>query len=58
MASVASPRTRALPKLDSLPGSFVLPALVLLGLFAVSLYLRTNSLGVRCGGSVSGPCAR
>ena len=45
MASVASPRTRALPKLDSLPGSFVLPALVLLGLFAVSLYLRTNSLG-------------
>ena len=45
MASVASPRPRALPKLGSLPGSFVLPAVVLLGLFVVSLYLRTNSLG-------------
>jgi uncharacterized membrane protein len=45
VASVASPRTRALPKLGSLPGSFVLPALVLLGLLALSLYLRTNSLG-------------
>ena len=28
-----------------LPSSFVLPALVLLGLFAVSFYLRTHSLG-------------
>jgi mannosyltransferase len=45
VASVASPRPRALPKLGSLPGSFVLPAVVLLGLFVVSLYLRTNSLG-------------
>ena len=44
MASVAS-RARALPKVGSLPASFVLPAAVLLGLFAVSLYLRTDSLG-------------
>jgi uncharacterized membrane protein len=44
VASVAS-RPRALPRLGSLPNSFVLPGLVLLGLFAVSAYLRTNSLG-------------
>ena len=43
MSSVASsPRT--VPRLGSLP-NFVVPALVLLGLLAVSLYLRTNSLG-------------
>jgi mannosyltransferase len=44
VASVAS-RPRALPRLGSLPNSFVLPVLVLLGLLAVSAYLRTNSLG-------------
>ena len=44
MASVAS-RPRALPRLRSLPNSWVFPALVLLGLLAVSLYLRTDSLG-------------
>ncbi|MEA2331738.1 MAG: mannosyltransferase [Thermoleophilaceae bacterium] len=44
MASVAS-RIRPLPSIRSLPSSFVLPALVLLGLLAVSFYLRTNSLG-------------
>jgi mannosyltransferase len=44
VASVAS-RPRALPRLGSLPNSFVLPALVLLGLLLVSAYLRTNSLG-------------
>src|SRR5918997_2887050 len=44
VASVAS-RARALPRLGSLPSSFVLPALVLLGLLAVSFYLRTHSLG-------------
>ena len=44
MASVAS-RPRALPRLGSLPNNFVLPVLVLLGLFVVSAYLRTNSLG-------------
>ena len=44
MASVAS-TPRAAPRLGSLPGNFVLPAAVLLGLLAVSLYLRTNSLG-------------
>jgi mannosyltransferase len=44
VASVAS-RPRALPKVGSLPNSFVLPAAAVLGLFAVSLFLRTNSLG-------------
>ncbi len=44
MASVAS-RIRPLPSIRSLPSSFVLPALVLLGLLAVSFYLRTDSLG-------------
>ena len=34
-----------MPRLGSLPNSFVLPALVLVGLLAVSAYLRTNSLG-------------
>ena len=33
------------PSVRSLPSSFVLPALVLLGLLAVSFYLRTHSLG-------------
>src|SRR5215217_4054568 len=32
-------------RLGSLPSSFVLPCIMLLGLFAVSAYLRTNSLG-------------
>ena len=44
MASVAS-RPRALPRLGSLPNSWVLPTLVLLGLLLVSAYLRTDSLG-------------
>ena len=44
MATVAS-RPRALPRPGSLPNNFVLPALVLLGLFVISAYLRTNSLG-------------
>ena len=43
MSSVAE-SPRAVPRLGSLP-NFVVPALVLLGLLAVSLYLRTNSLG-------------
>src|SRR5215210_7641321 len=38
-------RARGLPRLGSLPNNFVLPGLVLLGLFLVSAYLRTNSLG-------------
>ena len=44
MASVAS-RPRVLPRLGSLPNSFVLPVVVLLGLLVVSAYLRTKSLG-------------
>jgi mannosyltransferase len=44
VASVAS-RARALPSVGSFPASFVLPVLIVLGLFAVSLYLRTDSLG-------------
>jgi mannosyltransferase len=44
LASVAS-RIRPLPRVRSLPSSFVLPAAVLLFLFAVSFYLRTHSLG-------------
>ena len=44
MAS-ASARIRPLPSVRSLPSSFVLPALVLLFLLAVSFYLRTHSLG-------------
>jgi mannosyltransferase len=44
LASVAS-RIRPLPSIRSLPSSFVLPAFVLLGLVAVSFYLRTHSLG-------------
>src|SRR3954470_12247114 len=36
---------RPLPSVRSLPSSFVLPALVLLGLLLVSFYLRTHSLG-------------
>jgi mannosyltransferase len=44
VAGVAS-SPRAVPRLGSVPSSFLLPAAVLLGLFVVSLYLRTNSLG-------------
>ena len=44
MASVAS-RLRPLPRVGSLPSSFVLPALALVVLLAYSLYLRTDSLG-------------
>ena len=44
MASVAS-RPRVLPRIRSFPASFVLPGAILLALFAVSLYLRTDSLG-------------
>ena len=44
MASVAS-RARALPRIESFPASFVLPTAIVLVLFAVSLYLRTDSLG-------------
>ena len=34
-----------MPRFGSLPNRFVLPAVVLLGLLAVSAFLRTNSLG-------------
>ncbi|HEY6779267.1 MAG TPA: glycosyltransferase family 39 protein [Thermoleophilaceae bacterium] len=44
MASVAS-SPRALPRIGSLPASFVMPVAIVLGLLAVSLYLRTDSLG-------------
>ena len=44
MASVAS-RLRPLPGVRSLPSSFVLPAVVLVVLLAISLVLRTDSLG-------------
>jgi mannosyltransferase len=44
VASVAS-RMRPLPSVRSLPSSFVLPAVVLAGLLAVSFLLRTDSLG-------------
>jgi mannosyltransferase len=44
VASVAS-RARTLPRIDSFPASFVLPGAIVLGLLAVSLYLRTDSLG-------------
>jgi mannosyltransferase len=44
VASVAS-RPRALPTIGSLSSGFVLPGLVVVGLLAVSLYLRTESLG-------------
>lgn len=44
MASVSA-RIRPLPRVRSLPSSFVIPVLVLLGLLAVSFYLRTHSLG-------------
>jgi mannosyltransferase len=44
LASVAS-TTRALPRIGSFPASFVMPVTIVLGLLAVSLYLRTNSLG-------------
>jgi mannosyltransferase len=44
VASVAS-RLRPLPGVRSLPSSFVLPAAVLVVLLAVSLLLRTDSLG-------------
>jgi mannosyltransferase len=44
LASVAS-ATRALPRIGSFPASFVMPVTIVLGLLAVSLYLRTNSLG-------------
>jgi mannosyltransferase len=44
VASVAS-RLRPLPRVGSLPSSFVLPAAVLVLLLAYSLYLRTDSLG-------------
>jgi mannosyltransferase len=44
VASVAS-RARALPSVGSFPARFILPAAIVLGLLAVSLFLRTNSLG-------------
>src|SRR5215211_380032 len=44
MASVAS-RARAIPRAQSLPASVLVPAPILLGLMAISLYLRTYSLG-------------
>ena len=44
MASVAS-TARALPRIGSLPASFVMPTAIVLGLLVVSLYLRTDSLG-------------
>ncbi|HEU0024454.1 MAG TPA: glycosyltransferase family 39 protein [Thermoleophilaceae bacterium] len=44
MASVAS-RARALPRVGSLSTGVLVPASVLVVLFGVSLYLRTNSLG-------------
>jgi mannosyltransferase len=44
MASVAS-RPRALPRIGPVPAGAAVPALVLLGLLAVSLYLRTRALG-------------
>jgi mannosyltransferase len=44
LASVAS-TARALPRIGSFPASFVMPLTIVLGLLAVSLYLRTNSLG-------------
>jgi mannosyltransferase len=44
LASVAS-SPRALPRIGSFPASFVMPVTIVLGLLAVSLYLRTNSLG-------------
>jgi mannosyltransferase len=44
LASVAQ-RIRPVPSVRSLPSSFLLPAAVLLALLAVSLYLRTDSLG-------------
>src|ERR671917_16542 len=34
-----------MPRLAAMPNSFVLPVVLLLGLLAVSAYLRTNSLG-------------
>jgi mannosyltransferase len=44
LASVAQ-RLRPLPGVHSLPAGFLLPALALLFLLAVSIFLRTNSLG-------------
>jgi mannosyltransferase len=44
LASVAS-SPRALPRIGSFPASFVMPVTIVLGLLAVSLFLRTNSLG-------------
>jgi mannosyltransferase len=44
VASVAS-RPRALPRLRSLPTGITVPVLLLLGLLAVSLVLRTRALG-------------
>jgi mannosyltransferase len=44
LASVAS-SPRAIPRIGSLPASFVMPVAIVLGLLAVSLYLRTDSLG-------------
>jgi mannosyltransferase len=44
LASVAS-TARALPRIGSFPASFVMPVTIVLGLLAVSLYLRTDSLG-------------
>jgi mannosyltransferase len=45
VASVASPRARAFPRPESLPRNSLLVGIALLGLFALSAYLRTNSLG-------------
>ena len=44
MTGVAS-SLRTMPRLGSLSGNFVVPAVVLFGLLVVSLVLRTNSLG-------------
>jgi mannosyltransferase len=45
MASVAS-RTRPLPRIGPLPrGAFVVPVMVVLGLLAASLFLKTRALG-------------
>src|SRR3954452_3135132 len=45
MASVAS-RTRPLPRIGPLPrGALLVPVMVVLGLLAASLYLKTRALG-------------
>jgi mannosyltransferase len=44
VASVAS-RPRVVPRIRSFPSGIAVPILVLLGLLAISLYLRTRALG-------------